>query len=154
MSFNQIDEIKNCISRYLSIREHSKSELFEKLYRKKFDQLQIKECISDFEVKGLQSDHRYAEIYVKLKIKAQKGPQLIKSNLIKNGINKSIISSVLLEYTREDWENAAITALKKKTFPDKFDNTDIKIKKQRSFLELRGFDYRIIEKAIEEFWKS
>ena len=42
MSFNQIDEIKNCISRYLSIREHSKSELFEKLYRKKFDQLHNK----------------------------------------------------------------------------------------------------------------
>ena len=154
MSFSQIDEIKNCISRYLSIREHSKSELFEKLYRKKFDQSQIKECISDFEDKGLQSDQRYAEIYVKSKFKAQKGPQLITSNLMKNGINKNIIDAVLLDYTKEDWKNAAITALEKKTFSDKINNNEVRVKKQKLFLQLRGFDYSIIEKAIQEFWKS
>ena len=37
MSSKQIDDIKNSISRYLSMREHSKQELVDKLIRKKFE---------------------------------------------------------------------------------------------------------------------
>jgi len=153
MSINQIDEIKNCISRYLGNREHSKRELFDKLFKKNFNQIEIEECILDFEAKGLQSDKRYAQIYVESKYEIQKGPRLIESNLIKNGVNKNIINDVLLSYTKQDWENSAIIALEKKTFSKKAFTDKIKVEKQKIFLTSRGFDYRIIEKAINRFWK-
>ena len=153
MSINQIDEIKNCISRYLGIREHSKTELFDKLFKKNFNQIEIEECILDFETKGLQSDERYAQRYVESKYKAQKGPRLIESNLIKNGVNKKIINDALLSYTKQDWENSAIIALEKKTFSKKTFTDKIKVEKQKIFLMSRGFGYHIIEKAINRFWK-
>ena len=42
MSNKQIDEIKNSISRYLSMREHSKQELTDKLVKKNFNYENIK----------------------------------------------------------------------------------------------------------------
>ena len=70
-----------------------------------------------------------------------------------NGINKNIINDVLLSYTKQDWENSAIIALEKKTFPKKAFTDKIKIEKQKTFLTSRGFDYHIIEKVINRFWK-
>lgn len=154
MSINQIDEIKNCISRYLSVREHSKLELFEKLFKKEFSQKEIEVCILDYEVKGLQSDERFAELYVKSKYDGQRGPLLIKASLKRNGISKDIIDSVLLSYSNKDWEKSAVIALKKKVLPKKISTDKGKIQKQQKFLESRGFGYNIIRSAIDKFWKS
>ena len=154
MSVNQTDEIKNSIFRYLNIREHSKLELFEKLLKKKFKKEEIKYCILEFEEKGLQSDERYAEIYVRSKYKNQKGPRLIESNLRRNGIDKNIIRKTMLSYSNQDWEIAAVMALQKKTLSKQISTNEKKIEKQKAFLEMRGFGFSIIENAIKEFWNS
>ena len=45
---NQTADIKNSISRYLSMREHSRKELIDKLSKKDFEMDSILECIDEF----------------------------------------------------------------------------------------------------------
>ena len=63
---NQTDDIKDSISRYLSMREHSRKELIDKLSKKDFDMDSILKCVDEFSMKDLQSDDRYTESYVDL----------------------------------------------------------------------------------------
>ena len=72
MSKNDLEGIKNSISRYLSMREHSKSELTEKLLKKNYESDLIIRCINEFSEKGLQSDYRYTESYVRSKFNDKK----------------------------------------------------------------------------------
>ena len=60
MSKNDLEGIKNSISRYLSMREHSKSELAEKLLKKNYENDLIIRCIDEFSEKGpFQKIHLY-----------------------------------------------------------------------------------------------
>ena len=153
MSNKQIDEIKNSISRYLSMREHSKQELTDKLVKKNFNYENIKICINDFCEKGLQSDNRYAESFVRSKHNANKGPNFIIAALKNKGVDMNLINQSISIYNPSDWEKSALLALEKKTISNKNNNNqDIK-RKQKFFLQGRGFDYKIIETAIKEYWK-
>ncbi len=153
MSNKQIDEIKNSISRYLSMREHSKQELTDKLVKKNFNYENIKICINDFCEKDLQSDNRYAESFVRSKYNANKGPNFIIASLRNKGVDMSLINQSISVYNQNDWEKAALLALEKKVISNKNNNNqDIK-RKQKLFLERRGFGYKIIEAAIKEYWK-
>ena len=71
MSKNDLGDIKNSISRYLSMREHSRLELEEKLTKKHYERDLIIECINEFSNKDLQSDFRYAESYARAKFNDQ-----------------------------------------------------------------------------------
>ena len=153
MSNKQIDEIKNSISRYLSMREHSKQELTDKLVKKNFNYENIKICINDFCEKDLQSDNRYAESFVRSKYNANKGPNFIIASLKNKGVDMSLINQSISVYNHNDWEKSALLALEKKVISNKNnDNQDIK-RKQKLFLGRRGFGYKIIETAIKEYWK-
>ena len=90
MSNKQIDEIKNSISRYLSMREHSKQELTDKLVKKNFNYENFKICINDFCEKDLQSDNRYAESFVRSKYNANKGPNFIIPSLKNKGVDMNL----------------------------------------------------------------
>ena len=67
MNNNDLESIKNSISRYLSMREHSKQELVDKLLKKDYEKDLIMQCIEEFSDKDLQSDYRYAESFVRAK---------------------------------------------------------------------------------------
>tara|TARA_B100000029_G_scaffold503698_2_gene581164 strand:- start:629 stop:1090 length:462 start_codon:yes stop_codon:yes gene_type:complete len=152
MSSSQIDEIKNSISRYLSIREHSRSELFDKLFQKKFESDDIETCLDSFAELGLQSDERFVETYVQSKYHNQKGPNLIRSELIKKKINIKIINKYLTLYDDNEWLESAIKALDKKSYPNTLTDDKI-IEKQKFFLSNRGFIKKTIDDAINKFWK-
>ena len=79
MSKNDVEIIKNSISRYLSMREHSKLELEKKLLKKYFEKDLILQCINEFSEKDLQSDYRYAESFVRSKFNDHKGENFIRS---------------------------------------------------------------------------
>lgn len=153
MSKNDLGDIKNSISRYLSMREHSRLELEEKLTKKRYERDLIIECINEFSNKDLQSDFRYAESYARAKFNDHKGENFIRSALKNKGISISLIDKVLLEYDYNDWLNKAMSALEKKVFKNNIDESDKK-KKQNAFLNNRGFTYKVIDKAICEYWKS
>ena len=152
MSKNDIDVIKNSISRYLSMREHSKLELEEKLLKKYFEKNLVLRCINEFSEKDLQSDYRYAESFIRTKFNDHKGEHFIRSSLKNKGISIDVIDKILLEYNYDDWLAKAISALEKKVFKNNLSKTDKK-KKQNIFLNNRGFTFKIIDNAINEYWK-
>lgn len=152
MSSNQIDDIKNSISRYLSMREHSRSELFNKLLKKNFDKEDILFCIEEFSEKDLQSDLRYTESFTRSKYNAHKGPNFITASLKANGIDSSVIDVVLANYSSEDWDTIAKNALQKKSAYKTLEPSICK-RKQKLFLSNRGFSYKTIENAIRDYWK-
>ncbi len=152
MSKNDIEVIKNSISRYLSMREHSKLELEEKLLKKYFEKNLVLRCINEFSEKDLQSDYRYAESFIRTKFNDHKGEHFIRSSLKNKGISIDVIDKILLEYNYDDWLAKAISALEKKVFKNNLSETDKK-KKQNIFLNNRGFTFKIIDNAINEYWK-
>ena len=152
MSKNDLENIKNSISRYLSMREHSKSELAEKLLKKNYQSDLIIRCIDEFTEKGLQSDYRYAESYIRSKFNDHKGENFIKLSLKNKGISTDLINEIMQGYDDQAWLKQAISALEKKAYKDDLNESDQK-KKQNAFLNSRGFSFKIIEKAINCYWK-
>ena len=152
MSNNDLESIKNSISRYLSMREHSKQELVDKLLKKDYEKDLIMQCIEEFSDKDLQSDYRYAESFARAKFNDHKGEIFIRSSLREKGITTSLIDKIMLNYDYEDWLNQAILALEKKVFKTNLDQSDQK-RKQNAFLNNRGFTFKVIDKAINKYWK-
>ena len=150
---NQTADIKNSISRYLSMREHSRKELIDKLSKKYFEMDLILQCIDEFSTKNLQSDDRYTESFVRSKYNNHKGPNFSSASLKSKGVSESIIDNVLSSYNEEDWQLIAIAALEKKTIYRNIEPAKSKIK-QKMFLSGRGFSYKTIEHALNEYWKK
>ena len=152
MSNNDLESIKNSISRYLSMREHSKQELVDKLLKKDYEKDLVMQCIEEFSEKDLQSDYRYAESFARAKFNDHKGEIFIRSSLREKGITTSLIDKIMLNYDYEDWLNQAMLALEKKVFKTNLDQSNKK-RKQNAFLNSRGFTFKVIDKAINKYWK-
>ena len=150
---NQTDDIKDSISRYLSMREHSRKELIDKLSRKDFDMDSILKCVDEFSMKDLQSDDRYTESYVRSKYNDHKGPNFISASLRSKGVDANMIDKALSFYDSKDWEKTAVAALEKKTIYRNIEPVKCKMK-QKMFLSGRGFSYKTIEYALHEYWKK
>ena len=134
------------------MREHSKQELVDKLLKKDYEKDLIMQCIEEFSDKDLQSDYRYAESFARAKFNDHKGEIFIRSSLREKGITTSLIDKIMLNYDYEDWLNQAILALEKKVFKTNLDQSDQK-RKQNAFLNNRGFTFKVIDKAINKYWK-
>ena len=149
MSKSLNSDITKLITKYLSIREHSQLELKNKLSDKGYDSADIIEAINEFASKNIQSDLRFTEEFIRSRLKKNKGPRLITSELINRGISETIISSKLLEIPESEWHKLAYAALSKKlnTSTSTINNED----KIYSFLISRGFEHKMIKYALEEY---
>ena len=105
-----------------------------------------------FSEKDLQSDYRYAESFAREKFNDHKGEIFIRSSLREKGITTSLIDKIMLNYDYEDWLNQAMSALEKKVFKTNLDQSNKK-RKQNAFLNNRGFTFKVIDKAINKYWK-
>ena len=149
MSKSLNSDITKLITKYLSIREHSQFELKTKLSNKGYDTKDIFEAINEFATKDIQSDSRFTEEFIRARLKKNKGPRLITSELINRGISESIISSKLLEIPESEWRKLATAALTKKLNASTSSiNNEEKI---YSFLISRGFEHKMIKYALKEF---
>ena len=148
MPKNLNSDITKLITKYLSIREHSKLELQNKLSQKGHDLDNIRDCIDEFSSKDIQSDIRFTEEFIRSKLKKNKGPRLISSELVSRGITDSIINKKISEISYQEWCKAAFLALNKK-----LNGSSVSIEdkdKIYSFLISRGFDHKMIKYAIDE----
>ena len=148
MPKNLNSDITKLITKYLSIREHSKLELQNKLSQKGHDLSDIRECINEFSSKDVQSDIRFTEEFIRSKLKKNKGPRLISSELVARGISDSTINKKISEISYHEWCKAAFHALNKK-----LNGSSVSIEdkdKIYSFLISRGFEHKMIKYAIDE----
>jgi regulatory protein len=148
MPKNLNSDITKLITKYLSIREHSKLELHNKLTQKGHDSIDIRDCLDEFSSKDIQSDTRFTEEFIRSKLKKNKGPRLVSSELATRGISDSLINKKISEISYQEWCSAALKALVKKLHGASvsIDNKD----KIYSFLSSRGFDYKMIKYALDE----
>lgn len=100
---NELYKIKHSALNFLGRRSHSKKELYQKLSKKGFEKKLCQTVLEELNEVNLINDGDFAEKYAEEKIKrGRSGINKIKSELIKKGINKSIIEKIELTYKTND----------------------------------------------------
>ena len=129
---------------FLSRREHSSKEIYQKMSRKVDSKEMLLESIEELERDGLLSDERFAESYFQSRKRRGFGPLRIKSELIQRGVKENLFYSLEKEI---DWSSNALDALKKK-LNGKVPQETKEILKLKNFLNYRGFEFQDIDKAF------
>ena len=129
---------------FLSRREHSSKEIYQKMSRKVESKEMLLESIKELQRDGLLSDERFAESYFQSRKRRGFGPLRIKSELIQRGVKENLFYSLEKEI---DWSSNALDALKKK-LNGKLPQETKEILKLKNFLNYRGFEFQDIDKAF------
>ena len=95
---------------FLSRREHSSKEIYQKLSRRVESKEMLLQSIEDLKRDGLLSDERFADSYFQSRKRRGFGPLKIKNELIQRGVKESFFYSLNEE---TDWHIFALDALKK-----------------------------------------
>ena len=139
---------------YLGRREHSVFELKQKLlnrFHEASDDL-VMQVVGRLTEQGLQSDERFADMFVRSRVNKGKGPGRIRRELEQQNLS-SALTDKALEQNQTDWHQSALQQLDKKYEPA--DMAEFKIRaKAMNFLYRRGFDSDIASRAVEVFAKS
>ena len=147
---DQPKTIRLKIMDFLSRREHSAKEIFQKLSYRVESHDMLLQAIDDLVRDGLLSDERFAESYFQSRKNKGFGPLRIKNELSQRGIKESIFDSIQKD---TDWTACALEALKKKTNGKELMETK-EILKLKKFLNYRGYEFQDIDKAFSEFNKE
>ncbi len=144
-------DILNKAYHYLSIRDHSIKEISDKL-RKKFEtREEIEEVITYLKEHSYLNDLEFAKKYLSYKLANRSCGQLkIKYDLMKKGVSKDIISSVLADQVlaANELETAQELIAKKARVLENLDPLKRK-NKAFSYLKNRGFTPDTIYKVLE-----
>ncbi|NVJ66024.1 MAG: regulatory protein RecX [Gammaproteobacteria bacterium] len=126
----------------LARREHSRRELINKLKIRGYEGEEVEDYLDRLTERGLQSDQRFAESYVRMRSGNGYGQRRISQELQQKGIAESKISQIYEEMAL-DWYQIALEIWQKKY--NQLPGNDLKLKaKQSRFLQYRGFDFDII----------
>lgn len=147
-------EIKEKALSLLARRAHSKYELKQKLFQKKFEKVKIDTVLNTLESDGYINDFEFAKLFINERIaKGKSGPIKIKSELMGKGVKREVIDEVLkIFFPSEENEDAAFSIAEKKISQLKKRNLDERIIKQKlySFLLSRGFSFEVAKQVSEK----
>ncbi len=141
---NSHNQVRHSAIDYLSRREHSSLELKNKLIRKGFIEDVVNEVLYKLRVDKLLSDERFAESYIRSRVKKGFGPIRIKQELQQRGITGELVTELL--NTTEDFWITNIQQVYKKRFGSSKPNKELA--KQIRFLQSRGFTSSQIKTVI------
>jgi regulatory protein len=129
----------------LAIREHCTAELRTKLSRREFPEKTIQQVITSLTDNGLLSDRRYAEIWVRIRLrKNPEGRAMLSAGLARKGVARDIIQEVLDDCIDEDTLDIAMESAAAKLLRSRSMNRD---KMMRALIR-RGFDYGRVSRAV------
>ncbi len=131
----------------LARREHSCFELKQKLLAKGFDRDQIDQELRNLANQKLQSDERFTESYVNMRIRKGFGPIKIALELRERGIAKEEVEKFLSLY-KNDWVAKAKQLAEKKFGQDTPKNTH-ELAKLIRYLAGKGFTNDQIREALK-----
>lgn len=133
--------------RMLARREHSVSEVRQKLVQRGFNGDRVEHYISLFQQEDLISDTRFAEAYMRSRIQRGYGPRYIEQALAAKHVEADNVALVLESYS--NWAQLALQARSRRFGTDL--PVDYKEKsKQMRFLQQRGFSHDHIRFAMAE----
>lgn len=134
--------------RLLARREHARNELAAKLRQRGFAGEVIDEVLSDLASRGLLSDDRFAEEYVRYRYNRGYGPLRIRAELRDRGVDDDIADPWLRDPAL-DWTEAAREARLKRFGAAAINDRDQRLRARR-FLSYRGFTVEQIRAALDE----
>lgn len=130
----------------LARREHSRSELMEKLGRR-FDKALIETVLDTLADDGLQSDRRFAESFVRHRAQRGYGPLRIRQELQQRGVAVSEIS-LAFESNEINWLDVIGGVVTRKYGGQPASELKEKARRQR-FLLYRGFSHDHIKEVLD-----
>ncbi len=131
----------------LAMREHSSSELYQKLLNKSHPESIVVALIADLQTSGLLSDIRFAESYWRMRSSRGYGPIRIKQELRQRGVSKQLIDQTLITADL-NFESLICLFYEKKYCGKPWRDLKEKAKRQ-NFLYRRGFSHDLIRLVIE-----
>ena len=141
---------KNAAVKYLSLKLRTSFELKEKLRELGYEEATINKVINDLTEIDYINDYKYAVKYITEKTKLKpKSIKLLAMELDYKGIPDDILNSVIEELSPDDDEVALGLLKKRYSKYNEFD--EILIKKMKSYLAGKGFNYNQISKAISKY---
>lgn len=136
----------------LARREHSAKELRGKLNTRGYGAELVETVLSRLAAERLQSDERFAEVYLRQRSGKGHGPERIRAELRERGIDDQLISARFRQAEDEgqvDWFELAAITYAKKYGRQPIGDLKERAKRQR-FLQYRGFTYEQIAAAIKQ----
>ena len=128
---------KSTALKLLSIREHSRYELRQKLIQRGFADVAILDVLNNLASLDIQSDLRFTQSYLRMRALRGYGPIRIQQELKEKGINAEIISQMMAKCDI-NWA-AQMAVLFRKKFQKIPQNSIEKFKLHR-FFYYRGFN--------------
>ena len=129
--------IRNTAMNLLARREHSASELMQKLKLREHHPEDISKVIEELKNDNLQSDARFTESFVNQRVNAGFGPVKIRHELRHKGVDESLVDSVL-ETFADEWLDRLVQQRIRK-YGDEIPTDFAQKMKQARFLQNRGF---------------
>lgn len=121
----------------LARREHSRAELLHKLTARDFALADIEPLLDRLTAQRLQSDARFAEIYVRMRSGRGYGPQRIRAELRERGVAAKLIDHELA--TLASAETGRIADIWRGKFAGQLPQDYRERTRQMRFLQQRGF---------------
>ena len=106
-------EVHEIAVRYLTRREYGIEELRRKLIQRGSDSAIAEKVVSDLTDENLVSDQRFAEMYVRTRVRHLFGPLKIRGELRGRGISDHLISQAIPKDQETWFDNAAHWAAKR-----------------------------------------
>ncbi len=136
---------------YLSRREYSYKELYDKLKRQGFVDDVIDNCLITLREKGYQSDQRFAEMLIRTRISQRYGGRKIAYELNQKGVKSQLFTPIIEQYNSQLLDNAQQLIIRKSCrygIDAVFKQPSLKSRIVR-FLLHKGYDYDTIHLALE-----
>ncbi|MEO0443609.1 MAG: regulatory protein RecX [Pseudomonadota bacterium] len=145
-SENPLQAIENTALGYLSRRDYSRLELYQRLISKGYQSYLINDVLDKLQEDNYQSDERFAECYIRSRVDSGDGPLKIKIALRGKGICDSL-TLALMDKLAINWFDQ-VKLLKEKRFGDVDSNDLNEITQQARYLKNKGFYQEHIESVI------
>jgi regulatory protein len=133
--------------RLLARREHSRRELLDKLALRGFDRDEVEPVVAQLTEQNWQNDDRYAECYVRQRIRNGYGPIRIRYELQQRGIDDTNLDERAEE--QGGWQNLLMDVYQRK-YGDETSLTQNEWLKRSRFLQQRGFSGEMIKRLFAE----
>lgn len=142
----KLADLREAAIRLLARREHSCLELARKLRQRGWPGPEIDRVLGDLADRGLQSDERFAEGFVRMRSQKAYGPVRIRAELGERGIDRSLIDRMLRE-ADVDWLGLASAWYERRYHGQAADDLKEKSRRQQA-LARRGFGHEIIRELL------
>lgn len=135
--------------RYLSYREHAVDELGAKLLKKFNSKVEVDQVLGQLISENLLSEVRYAESYLRARMQKGFGPERIRSELLRNGVDRAVVEESL-KCDEVNWCDEIRKVWLKKFGGEKSSKMQDK-KRQWQFLQYRGFSQEQIKVYFDQY---